>query len=126
MEQHELLNRKIGNIDIPKLEAKEIEIQGMKVEEKGDKKQEILVLLCKHPDKDSIIEFTKIKVLRSDKAKVVGLWVQKDKEGNVQKGSALHELMKIAKVETLSELEGKKLMTTYQAEEGSYLCLKGY
>ncbi len=126
MEQQDILNSTVGDKEIPKLEAKDIEVHGVKVEEKGEKKNPLFVLMCKHPDKTELIEMTKIKVLRSDKAKVIGLWVQKDTDGKIQKGSAMHEVLKLAGVETPSELTGKKLPTIYQAEEGSFLCLKGY
>ena len=126
MEQQDLLNTKVGDKEIPKLEAKDIEVHGVKVEEKGEKKFEILILMCKHPDKDELIDMTKIKVLEGDKTKVLTSWVKKDADGNIQKGSAIDKILKLAKVETAGELTGKVLPLTYQAEEGSYLCLKGY
>lgn len=126
MEQQDLLNTKVGTKELPKLEAKDITVLGVKVEEKGEKKNPIFVLMCKHPDKPEPIDMTKIKVLRNDKAKVIGLWVQKDTDGNIQKGSAMDDVLKLAKVETPSELTGTVFSTVYQAEEGSFICLKGY
>lgn len=129
MEQQDILNKKIGSRELPKLEAKEIEVQGLRVDEKskGDKKiGDILVLICKHPDKNDLIEFTKIKVLREDKAKVIGLWVSTDADGNIQKGSVLDTLLDIVKVETPSDLVGKKLPTIRQSDDSPYLCIKGY
>lgn len=129
MEQHDLLNKKVGTKELPKLEARDIVVQGLRVDDKskeGKKVSPLLVLICKHPDKEETIELTKIKVLKNEKTKVVGLWVQEDLEGNLQKGSALHDLLKIAKVETIAELEGKSLPTIKQSEDSAYLCIKGY
>jgi len=129
MEQQEILNKKIGSKEFKKLEAMNIEVQGLRVDEKtkGDKKiGDILVLICKHPEKTELIEFTKIKVLRDDKARVIGLWVSTDEDGNIQKGSVLGTLMNLVKVETLNDLVGKKLPTIRQSDDSPYLCIKGY
>ena len=127
MENHEeLLNKKTGNKEIPKLEAKEVEIQGVRVDEVGEKKTKIVVLICKHPDKKESIELTKIKLLRNDKAKVVGLWYSEDEDENIQKGSALSELLIVAATETPNELIGKVLPTIQESKDSQYLCIKGY
>ncbi len=124
--QEELLNKKTGNKEIPKLEAKEVEIQGVRVDEVGDKKNKIVVLICKHPDKEEMIELTKIKLLKNDKAKVVGLWYSEDEDENIQKGSALSELLVVAATETPNELIGKVLPTIQESKDSQYLCIKGY
>jgi len=126
MENQDLMNKKIGTKEIPKLEAKDIEVQGVKVDEVGKDKNKITILMCKHPDSDKVIDITKIKLLRNDKAKVVGLWASTDEDGNIQKGSALSELLNFAKVETLADLTGKILPTIEESKESSYLCIKGY
>ena len=74
MEQEDLLNKKIGDKEIPKLEAKVIQVQGVRIDEVGDKKNKIVLLMCKHPDKEKIIDLYKIKLIRNDKPKVVGIW----------------------------------------------------
>ncbi len=124
--QEELLNKKTGDKEIPKLEAKEVEIQGVRVDEVGDKKNKIVVLICKHPDKEEMIELTKIKLLKNDKAKVVGLWYSEDEDNNIQKGSALSELLVVAATETPNELIGKVLPTIQESKDSQYLCIKGY
>ena len=120
MENQDLMNKKIGTKELPKLEAKDIEVQGVK------DKNKITILMCKHPDSEKVIDITKIKLLRNDKAKVVGLWASTDEDGNIQKGSALSELLNFAKVETLADLTGKTLPTIEESKESSYLCIKGY
>ena len=126
MENQDLMNKKVGDKETPKLEAKDVEVQGVKVEEVGEKKNEIVVLMCKHPDKDEVIDLTKVKLLKNDKARVSGLWVSTDGDGNIQKGSALSELLKVAGVETLNDLTGKKLPTIKESEDSQYLCIKCY
>ncbi len=126
MEQQDLMNKKIGDKETPKLEAKDVEVQGVRVEEVGEKKNKIVVLMCKHPDKDEVIDLTKIKLLKNDKAKTSGLWISTDEDGNIQKGSALGELLNVAGVETLAALTGVKLPTIKESEDSQYLCIKGY
>ncbi|KKM82129.1 hypothetical protein LCGC14_1322780 [marine sediment metagenome] len=129
MEQQDLLNKKVGTKEMAKLEAKEVEVQGLRVDDKskeGKKYAPLLVLICKHPDKEQTIEITKIKLLQDEKTRVVGLWVQEDSEGNIQKGCSVHKLLETAKVGSPSELEGKKLPTIKQSDESAYLCIKGY
>ena len=86
MEQEDLLNKKIGDKEIPKLEAKVIQVQGVSIDEVGDKKNKIVLLMCKHTDKEELIDFSKIKLLRTDKTKVVGIWESLDEDENIQKG----------------------------------------
>ena len=88
-----LLDKKIGDKELPKLEAKPVQVQGVKVEPKFKKTDpdkevgKIVVLICKHPDKEELMEFTQMKILKNDKEKVVGLWYHLDEDGNLQKGS---------------------------------------
>ena len=92
----------------------------------GKKENEKIECSVKHPDKEEVVEFSKIKLLRNDKTKVVGIWVSVDEDENIQKGSALSELLKIATAETINELVGKELPTIEEGKDSSYLCIKGY
>ncbi len=131
MENQDRLNKPIGTKELPKLEAKEVEVQGLRLDSKTKKGSdkvvgEILVLICKHPDNEKLIEFTKVKNLKGDNLKVVGLWYSEDEDGNLQKGSAIVELLKFYKVEKIVDLEGIKVQTVEQSTEQPYLCIKGY
>ena len=131
MENQDRLNKPIGNVELPKLEAKEVEIQGLRLDPKNKKGTEtvvgeLLVLICKHPDKDDLIEFTKIKILKGENLKVLGLWYSEDTEKDIQKGSAIAEFMSFVKVKVLDELIGKKVMTVEQSKDVQYLCIKCY
>ena len=128
-QQEEILNMKKGIIEKEKLKPMEVMVQGVRVDDKSTEAKKVsplLVLICKHPSKDEVIEFTKIKIMRDDVAKVVGLWIDKDSEGNIQKGSALYILLELAKAETPNDLIGKNIPTIQQSKDSPYLCLKGY
>ncbi len=131
MENQDILNKSVGTKELPKLEPKEVEIQGLRIDPKKKKGTEqkigdILVLLCKHPDKEEIMEITQVKILKGDNLKVVGLWITEDEEGKLQKGSACDSLLKITGLSTLGQLEGTKVQTVVQSDNNPYLCIKGY
>lgn len=131
MENQDKLNKPVGDKDIPRLEPKEVEIQGLRLDPKTKKGSDkvvgdLLVLICKHPDRDELLEISKVKILKGDNLRVISLWYSEDSDGNVQKGSGIAEFMKFFGVQKLIELEGKKVMTIEQSKEESYLCIKAY
>ncbi|KKM60206.1 hypothetical protein LCGC14_1544130 [marine sediment metagenome] len=131
MENQDKLNKPIGTKEIPKLEAKEVEVQGLRLDPKTKKDSdkivgELLVLICKHPDREELIEFTKVKILKGENLKVLGLWYGEDEDKNIQKGSAIAELMSFVGVDSLGELTGKKVQTVEQSKDVTYLCVKAY
>lgn len=129
MEKQNELDTPIGNKDLLKLEPKDIEIKEVRVDKKEKDGKEIgklVVFVCKHPDRSELIEISQIKYLKNDKARVVGLWYNLDKEEKIQKGSVLADFMIFFNVAKLIELTGKKLPTTRQSEDSNYLCIKAY
>lgn len=131
MENQDKLNKPIGDKDIPRLEPKEVEIQGLRLDPKTKKGSDkvvgdLLVLICKHPDRDELLEMSKAKILKGDNLKVMSFWYSEDTDGNVQKGSVIAEFMKFFEVQKLTELEGKTVMTIEQSKEETYLCIKAY
>ncbi len=131
MENQDKLNKPIGDKEIKKLEAKDVEVQGLRLDQKNKKGTdtvvgELLVLICKHPDREELIEFTKVKNLKGENLKVVGLWYSEDEDKNLQKGSAIAELLAFYKVNKIFDLEGKFVQTTEQSKDIPYLCIKGY
>ncbi len=131
MENQDKLNKPVGDKDIPRLEPKEIEIQDLRLDPKTKKGSDkvvgdLLVLICKHPDRDELLEMSKAKILKGDSLKVMSLWYSEDVDGNVQKGSSIAEFMNFFGVQKLTELEGKKVMTIEQSKEETYLCIKAY
>ena len=80
----------------------------------------------KHPDNDELIILSKVKFLRGEQVLTTGLWAELDKEGKLQKSSALTELLKALECKSLSELVGKEVETIKEADDKPYLCLKIY
>ncbi|GAG31479.1 unnamed protein product, partial [marine sediment metagenome] len=56
--------------------------------------------------------------------KATGLWYNLDKNGEIQKGSALAFLMKHKNVMTIAELKNQKVEA--EPNEAGYLCVKAY
>jgi len=131
METQDILKAKIGTKDASKLKPSKVVISGVEIqtETKDGKKMKspLINILCKHPDSDDLLHLTKIKCERNGKLEVVSLWANIDKdEGTIQKSSALAELMRFAKVETIEQLKGKEVETIEQSKEDSWLCIKAY
>lgn len=129
--QDNIFNKKVGNIEKQKntLSEKIVTIVGYTEQTEksnGDKMKVPLVqILIKHPDKEETIKISKIKVLLKDKVITKSLWVQLDADNNIQKSSAIDNLLSYHKVNTISELEGK-VIDTVMDEESNFLCLKAY
>ena len=59
-----------------------------------------------------------------DKLKIVGLWYTLDEDENIQKGSALADVMKAYSIDSLNDAVGKKFDTVL--DDDGYLCIKAY
>jgi hypothetical protein len=120
----------VGTKENQKLKPAKVKILGVKIQtEKKDGttlKSPIAHILCKHPDREETVELTKIKFEKNGKLEVVTLWVSMDDEGKFSKSSALAELLRFTKSETLSDLTGKEVDTMEQSKEDTYLCIKAY
>jgi hypothetical protein len=79
---------------------------------------------CSHPEKAEPIKISSVKYESKGKLEAVGLWFNKDSEGNIRKDSALASLLNFAKAATAHDLVGKQIMTT--TDEEGYLCFKAY
>ena len=91
----------------------------------GDKKLEILKCEVKHPDKEEPITISEAKYEGKDgKLRISALWVNKDEEGLIVKGSTLAILLNHAKVNTCEELKDKEFDTAL--DDKNYLALKAY
>ena len=127
MEENEKLEIGIGDKEIERLEAKEIEVQGVKietVEKDGKKIGEKVILLSKHPDREDILHISTLKYIKGDKVETSGTWFNTDEDGKIQKGTALASLLTHFGIPSIGELVGKKLPTDF--DSGGYLCIKAY
>lgn len=131
-EENNILNKKTGNNEQPKgtVEPAKVTITSVTIKEKnkeGNKMDTPLAqFFVKHPDKDELLNITKVKFLDGEKLKVQGFWVQTDAEDNFFKGSAIDRVLKVLGCETLAETYGKEIDTVTESENSPYLCLKAY
>lgn len=129
--QDDLLNKKVGTLEPEKLQAKKITVKDISIQNQTKKDSDKVVgkmvhLMCKHPDKEELLDMTRILYRKNPKASVTdtGLWYNEDKEKNIQKGSPVAILMEYFSVKLLKELEGKELET--EANDAGYLGIKAY
>lgn len=114
----------IGTKEISTLKPARLKIESVKIEAVGDKGNKKVVCLCQHPDKEEPINISAVKFEKKDKLEVVGLWVNKDEDQLVRKGSALAVLMNFLGATTISGLTQKEVDTI--EDEKGYLCFKSY
>ena len=120
------LNVGIGNEEFQKLKPTTVKIVGVRVDEfdvKGKKSKKV-VCLAKHPDKLETINISSVKFENKGKLESVGLWLNKDSQGLIRKGSALATLMSAVGANTPENLVGKEIATTLDDQE--YLTFKAY
>ena len=125
METQNELELEIGNIEIERQTLKPTKVMIVKVEivdvEKAKSKK--VNVEVKHPEKEETITLSSVAYLDGKQVVNKGLWFNKDKEGNIQKGSALSVFLNRMNVKNLKELEGKEADTDL---DGKYLCFKAY
>jgi len=127
METNEKLDKAIGNKETKKLEAKPIKVMDIKIEDQKNKDGKVLgekaVFICQHPDRDDPIHISSVIILKDKKVTNVGTWYNEDQDGLIAKNSALAELMRFLKVNTLKEVVGKEIQTEI---DSGYLAFKAY
>lgn len=129
--QEDVLNKKVGNIETVKLQPGKVVAKDVTIEIQRKKDSEVIAgkivhVRCKHPDREELIDITKVLYRKDAKEKVKesGLWYNEDKEGNIQKGSAVAVLMNFVGKTTLRALENTELET--ETNDAGYLCFKAY
>ena len=116
----------IGTKESISLTPKRVQVKKAEVTEVGEKKNKIVYLDCKHPDKDETIRISKVKYEKAGKLQVSSLWLNIDEDGKLRKGSAIAILLTTAGVENIKALEGKEFDTVRESEDSNYLALKAY
>lgn len=125
MESQAELERPIGKIEQEILSSKKVKIVKVEIQEIGAKKMKKLVCVCKHPDRDEEIRISRVRYIGKDnKVITVGLWVIKDKNEDIQKGSALANFLGFNNAMNMKQLE--KIEVDTVIEETGYLCFKAY
>lgn len=116
----------IGTKEVTSLKPAEVVIISVEIESVGTNNAKKLICSCKHPDKQENINISSVKWENTKKGKleVAGLWVNKDEDGLLRKGSALAVFITANGATKPSELVGKKLSTIL--DENGYLAFKNY
>jgi hypothetical protein len=97
-----------------------------KTKDEKEMKSPLVHVIVKHPDREEPLELSKVKFIKADKVTVVSLWANVDSDGLIAKSSAVAELLRFMKVNTIDELTGKEIEAVEQSKEDLYLCLKAY
>lgn len=132
MEENDILNKKTGTTEQPKgtVQPAKVTIASVVIKEKDKEgvvmKTPLAQFMVKHPDKEELLSISKLKFLDGNNLKVVGFWVQTDKEGNFFKGSSIDRILELLGCETLADTYGKEIDTVTESDSSPYLCLKAY
>jgi len=124
METQNELELGIGSKEAITLKPANVKITETKIVEVGEKHNKKVVCVVKHPDREEPIEISSVKYERNGKLLVTGLWVNKDEDNLIQKGSALAVLMNFLNAEVIKDLTDKEVATT--EDDKGYLCFKAY
>lgn len=125
MEEQKDLEMGIGTKEAVTLKPAKVKIASVRIEEVGDKKNKKIVCTVKHPDREETIEMSSVKFEgKGNKLTVVGLWVNKDEDDLIRRGSALAIFMNHIAAQTLKDIAERECDTT--EDEKGYLCFKAY
>ena len=124
METQNELNTPIGTEESKKLEPATVKVVEVRIEAVGSKGAKKVVCDCKHPAQENTIQISAVKYEHDGKLESVGLWVNKDSQDNLKKGSTLVFFLNSVGAKTIAEIKGKEIKTT--TDEAGYLCFKAY
>lgn len=118
----------IGTKDPTALKPAVLRIENVEIKSAMDRHGKVVgdkvVFICKHPDKVEPIEISSVEYLKDKKIVKSGIWLNKDEDGNIRKGSALAYLLEFLKVKNLKETILLPIATSL--DDNGYLILKGY
>ena len=115
----------IGTKESISLQPKNVKIEDAQIELVGEKGNEIVRCTVKHPDKEETIKVSEVKYENKDKKLVISaLWVNKDEDGLIKKGSTLAVFLNSLNAKTIKELIGKDAATVL--DDKGYLAFKAY
>lgn len=123
------LNKKVGDKEPTKLLPGSVIVKTIAVEPpKEGSKAKMVILSCKHPDKEQLIKLSAINVKKvqnnSITIKKETLWYNEDEDGNIRKGSAVATLLSFYKMANLKAFENAAITT--EADASGYLVIKAY
>ncbi len=129
-ENNQILKIGIGTKEPVTLKPKKVRVENVMLESKekdGKVVGELIVLICKHPDREEAIEISNVKTLGiGDKVKLSALWFNKDEDGKLAKKSVASQVLRYYDVNNFGDLIGTDIDTVVQSESNSFLCVKAY
>ena len=117
-------NLEIGTKEAMKLKPGKVKIVSATIQPVGDKGAKKLVCEVKHQDKDETIQISSVKYEQKGKLAVSGLWVNRDDDKKIRKGSALALFLESLEAKTLEDLKDKEVQTV--EDDSGYLTFKIY
>ena len=127
MEQNELQTG-IGTEEAATLKPTKVKVESVDVIEIENKvkkgKSKKVVCSVRHPDATEAIKISGVKYEDKGKLVTAGLWINKDSQDKIRKGSALAVLMQSIGATVVSDIKDKDIDTV--ADEKGYLVFKAY
>lgn len=114
----------IGTKETTTLKPTEVVVLNVGVKFVGTKKSKMLECFCSHPENKEGIKISSVKWESKGKLEVTGLWINKDEDGLLRKGSALAMFLEANKVQNSEQLVGKTPNTVL--DDKGYLAFKNY
>lgn len=114
----------IGTKEPESLQPATVKIEKVEITTVGADNNEILYCHVKYPDRDDLVRISEVKQEKNGKLNFAALWISKDDDGLLAKGSALALFLASQNVKTPKELEGKEVETIL--DDKNYLAFKAY
>jgi len=131
---NDILNKPVGTAEgMSKLSPKPVVIVNAQLKDvlgkvgsvnAGKKVAEKVIFMVRHPDREELATINQCTVLQNKSLKNCTMFVNLDKDENLQKDSPLALLLKKHNAKTIKEMEGKTVAT--EQDGAGYLSLAGY
>ena len=128
MENQEKLEKGIGTKEPEVLKPARVKVENIEIitisTGKGGEKEKV-VCTVKHPDKEELIQISKVQYRKGNEIRTSGLWYVEDEDHLIAKRTALAELLSFMNSQNLKSLVGKEIDTVLD-NNNKYLCFKAY
>lgn len=120
------LEIEVGTKETASLKPKKVKVLSLALTEIKSKDGKYigkkLNCIVKHPDRDEAINISSLQFVKGKEIKTTGIWMTKDSDNLIQKGSSLAILLDFMKAKTIKELVGKEIDTVL--DEAGYVVFK--
>jgi len=114
----------IGLKEASRLTPEKVKIVQTRIVTVGEKKHKKVVCSVKHPSKEDRIDISSAKIENKGKLESSGLWLNKDEDELILKGSVLATFLEYMSCKTIKQLEDLEVETT--EDDKGYLTFKAY